>query len=120
MRVLWSLRQPCPNETLLCGLQIATQFLLIGLALLTDTLLRSICVFEQSREAAPRRRLRLLGGDSETNRNCRAAPGPVTSGESGTKPAPNRNMVSASDGAPDIVDHMGLRSSRSSWPISEY
>jgi hypothetical protein len=98
----------------------ATQFLLIGLALLTDTLLRSICVFEQSREAAPRRRLRLLGGDSETNRNCRAAPGPVTSGESGTKPAPNRNMVSASDGAPDIVDHMGLRSSRSSWPISEY
>jgi hypothetical protein len=72
------------------------------------------------REAAPLQRLRLLGGDSETNRNCRAAPAPVTSGESGTKPAPNRNMVSASDGAPDIVDHMGLRSSRSSWPISEY
>jgi hypothetical protein len=29
----------------------------------------------------PLQRLRLLDGDSETNRNCRAAPDPATSGE---------------------------------------
>src|ERR1700733_5907040 len=55
-----------------------------------------------------------------TRRPFCTASKPVTSGESGTKPVPNRNKASASDGAPDIVDHMGLKSWRSSWPISEY
>jgi hypothetical protein len=41
---------------------------------------------------------------------CRDAPGPVTNGENESRQS---QLVCASDGAPDIVDHMGLRSSRS-------